>query len=185
MCTYILSNMTNLFLNNSLAKAMIFVAPTISAPVRGQFFDRTVSSPFPCRYLTMSQEELLRTTTLLTEEEMDALMTCLHQEQQSSGGGLGSVISQLATGFLPDHLLEMQSVMRTRRKAREKEEHGIKKLSAAAKKFKDGSKVVLSQIPKLGIENHDYLEGIDVQFKPIIGYTFIPGKIYPISDQTL
>merc|ERR1719264_297607 len=39
------------------------------------------------RYLTMSQEELLRTTTLLTEEEMDALMTCLHQEQQSSGGG--------------------------------------------------------------------------------------------------
>ena len=140
MCTYILSNMTNLFLNNSLAKAMIFVAPTISAPVRGQFFDRTVSSPFPCRYLTMSQEELLRTTTLLTEEEMDALMTCLHQEQQSSGGGLGSVISQLATGFLPDHLLEMQSVMRTRRKAREKEEHGIKKLSAAAKKFKDGSK---------------------------------------------
>ena len=88
----------------------------------------------------MSQEELLRTTTLLTEEEMDALMTCLHQEQQSSGGGLGSVISQLATGFLPDHLLEMQSVMRTRRRAREKEEHGIKKLSAAAKKFKDGSK---------------------------------------------
>ena len=88
----------------------------------------------------MSQEELLRTTTLLTEEEMDALMTCLHQEQQSSGGGLGSVISQLATGFLPDHLLEMQSVMRTRRKAREKEETGIKKLSAAAKKFKEGSK---------------------------------------------
>ena len=90
----------------------------------------------------MSQEELLRTTTLLTEEEMDALMTCLHQEQQKTeqGGGLGSVISQLATGFLPDHLLEMQSVMRTRRRAREKEETGIKKLSAAARKFKDGSK---------------------------------------------
>ena len=98
---------------------------------------------FVRRYLTMSQDELLRTTTLLTEEEMDALMTCLHQEQaggQPGQVGLGSVISQLATGFLPDHLLEMQSVMRTRRRAREKEETGIKKLSAAARKFKDGSK---------------------------------------------
>ncbi len=85
----------------------------------------------------MTEEELLRATTLLTEEEMDALMTCLHQQRQSSGTGLGSVISALVMPTLPDHLLEMQSVMRTKRKAREPEQHGIKKISAAAKKLKE------------------------------------------------
>jgi hypothetical protein len=84
----------------------------------------------------MGQDELLRATTLLTEEEMDALMTCLHQQQQSSGPGLGSIISALVMPTLPDHMLEMQSVMRTKRKAKDPEEHGMKKFSAAAKRFK-------------------------------------------------
>ena len=61
------------------------------------------------RYLTMSQEEFLRASGLLTLEEQDALLVIIAQ---------GDSVSIANEEPLPDHLIGMRTIMRTKRKGR-------------------------------------------------------------------